>query len=849
MKLRDALIITILTITYALALYTIFNIYFEFPNLGFGWDIIPHSSKVVLLKYWGSDGFKWLPNYYFGNPHFTFYTPTAYIIPYALSVILDLTSEEIVVLFNWFTFLSITSTMLGIVLLVYYKSNSRLAPALISGIFFGTSPGIFHPWLEGGNYAEMLTFPTIPFGLLFLDRFLSKGSYKYALLYLMMGTIAITGHQAVGLFFVLFSFFFTFLSEGFWKSNLKKNLLLIIALIGLTIWYTLPLLYFETSYKIRESLYETFPSRFTFGDYIVTFFNVRLDFLHTLHNFFGFNVLVPIISLIIAILSVSERASKRKIIISSIPFLSLLLYFIMCVTFGVPYPTGFSPSRIISYIITSASIATGITLSFLKSKLKLATIQVVMVVMLYVFSLFVPNYAVIKHGHLSAEDRNALSFVCDPSIINNYRVGGVRDDLFYWSNFYHPACYTSRGYYIQGILYLDWQFWYEYSLTSAPHTLAWKNTIQHLLDWSATKYVGIKNSDTAAVLLSPDKLKPVTKFLDLTMYEFESPSKIAEILIDGAILFIGDFSGYDVILRSFAMSDHKHPAPMIVWAPNKCIDDFQYETLKKFSSIILYRYCYKHKEEAFRILERYVREGGRLFIETMSSRDESSDTYQPLPVLKTYRTSVKDEWRFIVYEHVLTYNVTNDMFSPPIYENGPWGVSVSSVDQLRDDSIPLLAFDDKVLVAYRKYGNGEVVWSGMNLPYHVLAYRNVDEANFMRKLIMDKIIPLIGDVDFERYSATMIEFRVPSNAKGVIFRERYLSSMVLSWKAYDASDELEVFMFGPGFNYILLKDADSERSIKFTLSDGPLRILSVFASITAAIACITIIVYKYRKVR
>jgi len=219
----------------------------------------------------------------------------------------------------------------------------------------------------------------------------------------------------------------------------------------------------------------------------------------------------------------------------------------------------------------------------------------------------------------------------------------------------------------------------------------------------------------------------------------------------------------------------------------------------------------------------------------------------PIPVARTYRTAVKDDWGFRIEGHKLTVNITNNTFSPPIYEGGPWGVSVSKIDDLRNNATPLLISGDKVLAVYSRYGEGEVVWSGMNLPYHSLAYQNTGEADFMRRLVMGERKPITLPAEMMRRSATSIIFKNVPEARGIIFRERYISNLVFSWRAYDREGSLNVFMMGPGFNYIVLREGWGGGDIRMVLEDGPLRVTSIAVSIlTVMFLTLTVIRAHYR---
>jgi len=849
-RIHHVILLGLVAAVYSSVILCIFINYVNFPNEPLGIDSIPHSAKVSLLNFWGFEGFKWLPSYYFGSPHFAVYPPASYFLLSSSSSIGKISPEHIIRVFNWAGYISIILTFVTIMILIYAKSHPKVGAALIAASYFGASPGIFEPWIWGGNYAELLTLSSIPIGLLFLDRYLEKRKLKYGLLYLVMGIYSIVGHEAVGFFFIITSIYWS-LIEGEYTYRLGRVFLLLIALSGLTAWYLIPLVYLRSAFLPSEGIkWQTLSYSFRLNDYINTFIGIEtgLPPSEEPYRLIKLNLMPLITAITICIIMGKRRKGKSlfKLFLMILPSISLISYFILCVSFHIPYPVGFPPYRLSTYIVIISSITLGLLFSLVQTKHGQIIVAVTMLIGTSLL-LLSPNFSFVSERILKEEDKNVLSLVANLSLSSyEYRIGGVRDVLFYWLHLYHPSVYTSRGYY--GVIpYIHWQSWYEHALAGAPVTLFWRNNILQLLDWSATKYVGLKKEDTGAVLLSSSFLKPIADFLNLTVYEFSDSPPISEVLLKGGVLFFGDYEGYDTVLRSIASSSYTKPAPVIVWAEGKCIDDVSSDVLEGFSSIILYRYCYRDREKAFNLLRDYVYKGGRLFIETMSSTDESSNMPPPIPVAKTYRGEVSGSWTLEIREHILTANITENMFSPPVYDGGPWGVSYSSQGDLRDYAIPLLISNGKILTVYSRYGSGEVIWSGMNLPYHSLAYQNPNEADFMRRLIMGDVKPITLPTEMIRKSATSIIFKNVPEAKGIIFRERYISNLVFSWKAYDREGGLNVFMMGPGFNYIVLREGWSRGDVEMVLEDGPLRIASIAISlITVIILTLTLIRAHYR---
>ncbi|MEN2974727.1 MAG: hypothetical protein ABDH32_04005 [Candidatus Caldarchaeales archaeon] len=252
-----------------------------FPETALGVDAVPHSAKINIIKSLGFEGFKWFPTYYFGNPHFTFYTPSTYILPATVTIIFDLNYLQIIQLLNWMSFFSAILILAGIVSLLssILESSSKIMPIIGASFFLISSPGLLEPWLWGGNYPEFLTLPAIPWGLLLIEKWLRTNKRIYLMGYLALASFSIMGHQAVGGFLVLSTLLWIFSDEISWKIKMKRTALLLIFLVGLTTIYLGPLIYFELTTKIRPGLVENLPHPFNIGDYLPVFVLIEIPSL------------------------------------------------------------------------------------------------------------------------------------------------------------------------------------------------------------------------------------------------------------------------------------------------------------------------------------------------------------------------------------------------------------------------------------------------------------------------------------------------------------------------------------------------------------------------------------------
>lgn len=75
-----------------------------------------------------------------------------------------------------------------------------------------------------------------------------------------------------------------------------------------------------------------------------------------------------------------------------------------------------------------------------------------------------------------------------------------------------------------------------------------------------------------------------------------------------------------------------------------------------------------------------------------------------------------------------------------------WKFAIAHEKDLRSGAHPLLAHDDSILLTQGTFGKGSIILSGLNLPYHIVAYQNFEEA----KLFRNSMTYLVGNQKIER---------------------------------------------------------------------------------------------------
>lgn len=379
------------------------------------------------------------------------------------------------------------------------------------------------------------------------------------------------------------------------------------------------------------------------------------------------------------------------------------------------------------------------------------------------------------------------------------------------------------------------------------------NNVRFLLDWYATKYLeGNHISATQSFLaknITTDKFIEVEEKVEtkggivnryypneqwsdesiqwLNFYKVkeEIVSPILMTTNSSAVLHIGGEDGYDTLTRYLGMMN-LGPRNLVLARGPKFIDDISLDDLTNFEALILYKYDYRSYDKAWRLMGRYVEKGGKVFIDTGAEVKESDTTKLPanfpaelpgiLPIKRTIREELGQEWDPQPTEGSLTKGIDFFQFSPLVFDKGPWNISHPLADSdLREGVRVILRHQGVPVVAEKTSGGGKVIWSGFNLPYHVIRDFNPEEGKFFRNLLAELVTleenPILSKGQWLSPRKRIVGV---NGAKGVIFKEQAFDG----WQADINGKNLKIYKTGPtspGFMYVRLpKEANGQ--VKFT---------------------------------
>lgn len=318
----------------------------------------------------------------------------------------------------------------------------------------------------------------------------------------------------------------------------------------------------------------------------------------------------------------------------------------------------------------------------------------------------------------------------------------------------------------------------------------------------------------------------------------------------------GSKGGYDHVFRSGNLGAFTYNDAWLVHG-NAYIDDYSLEELQQFSIVILHGYSYKSRSRAWSLIEKYLESGGNVFVDTgwqfvakdWGDVDSSVSLSEPNPMVKTQWSNIGSNWNDVMIAPQLNSDIHLSTFDPPVWDGQPWGMAVGNRKDLRKDAEPILYKGDQILMARRRVGKGEIIWSGINLFSHVTYKMNETEADFVKELFkpwMSQENTLISvDTTLKRDipdSATITLNQTVQKPLWLLFRE----SASPQWKAVlntgSQTQQLHIWRGGPGFVLLRIPPTSTNASIELTyeldFKDG---VIAKVVSIAAFVFLVAIV--------
>ena len=385
----------------------------------------------------------------------------------------------------------------------------------------------------------------------------------------------------------------------------------------------------------------------------------------------------------------------------------------------------------------------------------------------------------------------------------NFRVASPTDNLSVWLNGVYDVPQT-RGYAaIPQIPNPAWQFWLD---STAWNGDASEQQRTFLFDWAAVKWIYVPAPympSTAGVLPKLEQHPELYQRLASTnsaeslTFSYLRPTPVALATDAHTVLVLGEPENYEVVFRDLSYSgfDSTHVIPVQGGA---YVDDYSVEDLTRFDEVLIYGGRAHDTARAFDLLNRYVRSGGGLVVEASGSPLGANE---PFPVTGATHQTREGEWRFRAESSPVTDGIDFAAFGPARFGDGPWGIAAAGGVRSWAQAV-LWSGPDAVVVA-GQLGQGRVVWSGLNLPFHIDSYRSAEESRFLTTAMSWASRGGGGAAvvsSARRDGPEQMTVSVDSAARGVIFKESWFDR----WHAYVNGREVNIARVGPGFMYVMI---------------------------------------------
>ena len=354
-----------------------------------------------------------------------------------------------------------------------------------------------------------------------------------------------------------------------------------------------------------------------------------------------------------------------------------------------------------------------------------------------------------------------------------------------------------RGYQAEGRPNQDWQAWLEKTLKDPT---ANANERKFLLDWYSVKWVYAGPGEKLIAPFAADHktFTPISTGADYATFQVKGAAPIATPRSTLTALVIGQSANYELVMRALADANDnsEHLVPIRGGAS---VDHYSLAQLRQFDVVVMYGWNPHSASHTMRLLTDYVRGGGGLVVEAAGRLGQAAGNDALWPVQSDRRVLVFKKWNLTITPDASTAGVLPTQFAPPVYYgNLPWE---TLVPQPKKNAKILVTANGLPLIVRSPLGGGQVVWSGLNLPYHTAAYANGAEAKLFAQLIATTASrrPEQSSGDARYIDPQHIDVTA-TNSRGVLVKE----NLAPDWTARVDGHAAKIYRAGLDFMWIPL---------------------------------------------
>jgi len=789
-----------------------------------GMDSLAHLTKAkFIMDNWPN--IDWSGQWYNGVPMFLWYS----VVPYFFIVVFAKLAGSYLLGIQLLTLAAVISIPLSAYMTVKRVTNSRIS-ALLSAFMIVVAPALWGR-MAMGEVPRLVATAMMTWSWYMVIDYWLKGRKSYAayLLTIMSIALALAGHFIMtGLTVMTLLIMFYFMSGG-WKVWWEKIETLLIPAIVLSLGVTMPFL-------LATGLSQVFHRGFIGGDVTHPLLDltrmfwhntVYIDRLDWVNNDYGAGLYWLMPPLLIGLLYLAIRR-KQKLDQISDEWRILKAFFYISMIFlaygigqyaGVPsnwYNTAFPPTDAYYYLGIIWPIVIGIALHFafrMKTPKKLVFITACLSLVLIIIQLYPCNGIRIKQGNYRYYNLdNRLSEEFDQVFTDQeHRTAENNSFVSTWFSFATDNPETN-GYYAQGMLDRDFSFYMNDVLFARSDN--WKET-KFMLDWYGVKYIieQFPNFNFAKLKEWPRYFEEIFSNqapehnLMVEVYEYYDPKPLMEATNAPTMLVIGDDQTYQEVWRALSQTDLTS-TKLIPIKGQPIIDLYDLDELKRFDMLLLHNFSFIEKKRAYDLLDKYVELGGKVMIETspIMTDQDSEYVFPPMPVKQVHAGQADQVWDLHILDESISSRIDLGSFGPASYgENQPWSLLYANQSDLKDEAKTLMTNNDQIVMAELNKGKGKVIWSGLNLFYHINSYRSPDEVELLENIINS----LIGETSPTNQPGNIINswqrqitIGDPEYYTGVLLKENYFSAWRANIKNGQYDFEPKIYPAGPDMMYI-----------------------------------------------
>lgn len=385
------------------------------------------------------------------------------------------------------------------------------------------------------------------------------------------------------------------------------------------------------------------------------------------------------------------------------------------------------------------------------------------------------------------------------------------------------------------------------------------STSLFLIDWNAIRYfegphIGNVAKPIPAYLkdllvfrneiLTFDDLRYTKRPLTLNYSEIKG-EMTSPILAGTNAPTIGIFAseeGFEIVNRALSERGNLNSQVLIPINLGRKVDAVGISEIAKFDALYLHDYQYDNQAKAFKILRSFLEDGKKIYIDTGTEVAETSGELPDdiFPVDKLTRAGQGQVWGLESPKGYLTDDVDLGKFSPPIFDDADWSISYAESGDVKPAARVILTNYGKAVMASLKVGNGELIWGGFNMAYHILRNHNLEEAK-----LFDNVLASLVSLDKKTLPPSEVEFinpnerKITTSSNGILFKEQAYNG----WSAHvlkesgGMGEKLDIYKAGPtypGFIYVFLPK-DEQTTVKFAFAGSDRDKILVWLSFVLAV--------------